>query len=134
MFFGVLSVKVKVVVEEENKKIKKVVLVIIGYIGIVWFWLGVIIKLKVSSSGFDCDLWDKVYECFWYGGFCLRYEEEDDDLDDFVEYDEDEDDLYVYGCCGGYDDMLDEFDMEVGFFDIEVEEMVVECCVCLEDK
>ncbi|CAP67775.1 uncharacterized protein PODANS_1_16590 [Podospora anserina S mat+] len=131
---GASSAKAKAAAEEENKKIKKAALATTGYTGTARPRPGATTKPKASSSGPDRDPRDKVHERPRYGGSRSRYEEEDDDLDDFVEYDEDEDDPYAYGRRGGYDDMSDESDMEAGLSDIEVEETAAERRARLEDK
>ncbi|KAK4177996.1 hypothetical protein QBC36DRAFT_325916 [Triangularia setosa] len=129
---GASSAKAKSVAEEESKKIKKAALATTGYTGTARPRPGAATKPK-ASSGADRDPRDKARERPRYGGSRSRYEE-DDDLDDFVEYDEDEEDPYAYGRRGGYDDMSDESDMEAGLSDIEVEETAAERRARLEDR
>ncbi|KAK4199563.1 hypothetical protein QBC40DRAFT_281591 [Triangularia verruculosa] len=130
---GASSAKAKAAAEEENKKIKKAALATTGYTGTARPRPGATSKPK-ASHGPDRDPRDRVRDRPRYGGARSRYEEEDDDLGDFVEYDEDEGDPYAYGRRGGYDDMSDESDMEAGLSDIEVEETAAERRARLEDK
>ena len=72
-----------------------------------------------------------------YGGALSgsrQYEEEDDDMDDFIEYDEEEEPGYGRGHGGRYNSADEESDMEAGMSDIDQEERRAEYHARREDQ
>jgi hypothetical protein len=110
----------------EEKKVKKAALATTGYTGTARPPPGASAPAKggaVRRSGLE----PQSRERSRYGapsrGSRNRYDEEDDDLDDFIEYDDEEDEPGYGNRYGyGYGSEEDESDMEAGLSDIETEE------------
>lgn len=120
----------------EEKKVKKAALATTGYTGTARPRPGASSGRPnglISKSGADS-------RAPRYGGPLSgsrrRYEDEDDELDDFIEYDDDEDEP-GYGAPrrGGYDSPEeDESDMEAGMTDVEEEERRAAAIALKEDR
>jgi len=68
-------------------------------------------------------------------GGSRRYDDYDDELDDFIEYDDEPTDGYGGRRGGGYDSLgEDDSDMEAGLTDIDEEERRAEAAARLEDR
>ncbi|KAL1879129.1 hypothetical protein VTK73DRAFT_7248 [Phialemonium thermophilum] len=120
----------------EEKKVKKAALATTGYTGTARPRPGSLPWKRGSSSAVDSTSHPRSREAPRYGGVLSgarrRYEDEEDDMDDFIEYD-DEEPAYGYG--GGYESVNeDESDMEAGLSDIDLEERRAELYARREDQ
>jgi hypothetical protein len=112
---------------EEEKKVKKAALATTGYTGTARPRPGASSKADRGSDRADSD--SRSRDRPLYGGALSgsrrRYDDEEEEMDDFIDYDEDEGPGYGYGGGGrgGYDSMEDdESDMEAGMSEIDEEE------------
>jgi len=125
----------KTAVAAPEKKLKKAAMATTGYMGTARPRSNPSTTAKGGASG-NSSLGDRPRSTSRYGGPLSaprrRYEDDDDDLDDFIEYDEDEEDGYAHRYR--YDSYDDESDMEAGLSDIEDEELAAERAARLEDE
>ncbi|KAK0628482.1 hypothetical protein B0T17DRAFT_522821 [Bombardia bombarda] len=113
----------------EEKKVKKAAVATTGYTGTARARPG---GSPRKAGAARSSLAAKPRNGAPYGGSTRRYDDYDDDLDDFVEYDDDEDE-HGYGRGGGYaSDETD--DMEAGMGDIDEEERRAEAYARREDQ
>lgn len=121
----------------EEKKVKKAALATTGYTGTARPRPGAASsKSKGSSSAPNSASRARPADSRRYGGALSssrrQYDEEDEDMDDFIEYDDDEP-AYGHGGPGGYDS-AEESDMEAGLSDIDEEERRAEYQARREDQ
>lgn len=139
---GLVNRKAKKAPVVEEKKVKKAALATTGYTGTARPRPGgTSSKSKGSASGPLTASRVQPADKRRYGGALSRsrpeYDDEDDDLDDFIEYDDDEEPPYGHG-GGGYGrggyESPEESDMEAGMSDIDEEERRAEYQARREDQ
>ncbi|EON97795.1 putative spt2 chromatin protein [Phaeoacremonium minimum UCRPA7] len=124
---------------EEDKKLKKAATATTGYTGTARPPPGASRAGSSSKPTAPNGSRDRHHESRPYGAFSARRNRDDDydeELDDFIEYDDDEPE---YGGdrrrgYGDYSDEDDESDMEAGLSDIDVEERRAEIYARQEDR
>lgn len=135
---GSTSVK-KPAAAVEEKKVKKAALATTGYTGTARPRVGTSTAAKPGAAS-RASSGAQSRDRSRHGGPLSgsqnnRYEDEDDDMDNFIEYDDEEEAPgYGNGARDRYDSYEDESDMEAGLLDIEGEELEADRHARREDQ